>query len=150
MKIYFHWGSTLTIILIVFMMFIVYIAYIRPNVASQLVSDCYYEEEMKYQDIIDERNNANALLEKVSVEVLPIGIKIHFPKAFYSGNTTGRFHLLRPSDKIWDVDGAINLNSHSEEFIPRMKLQEGSYILTIRWVSENKRYFMEHPLIWKN
>lgn len=53
------------------MIFIIYISFIRKNVASELVSDRSYEDEMKYQEIIDERNNANALDETVSIKVLP-------------------------------------------------------------------------------
>ncbi|WP_103327902.1 FixH family protein [Bacteroidetes bacterium endosymbiont of Geopemphigus sp.] len=149
MKIRFHWGTGLAIALITFMVFIVYIAFIRPNVASQLVSDRYYEEEMKYQDIIDERNNANVLPEKLFVEVLLAGIKIHFPKAFRTGNTTGKFHLLCPSDKLWDVNKSLNLDARSEELIPARVLREGAYVLIIRWSSDNKKYFMKQPLVWK-
>lgn len=149
MKIRFNWGTGLAIALISFMVFIVYIAFIRPNVASQLVSDRYYEEEMKYQDIIDERNNANALPEKVFAEVLPAGIKIHFPKTFRADNTTGKFHLLRPSDKLLDINKSLSLDVRSEELIPSRVLREGAYVIIIRWSSDNKKYFVEQPLVWK-
>lgn len=148
MKIRLHWGMGLVVALVSFMIFIVYIAFIRPNVASQLVSERYYEEEIRYQDVIDERNNANALAEKVSIEVLPTGVKIHFPEAFQVAPVKGKFHLLRPSDKRWDITKVLNLNVQGDELIPARVLRKGSYVLRIRWSSGNKKYFTEQPIVW--
>ncbi|YBU89470.1 MAG: FixH family protein [Candidatus Walczuchella monophlebidarum] len=89
MKVQIHWGIGLSIALICFLIFIRYISFIRKNVASELVSDRSYEDEMKYQEIIDERNNANALDETVSIKVLP-------EKKFSYENTMGQLNFMRP------------------------------------------------------
>ncbi|AID37324.1 FixH family protein [Candidatus Walczuchella monophlebidarum] len=149
MKVRIHWGIGLSIALICFMIFIIYISFIRKNVESELVSDRYYEDEMKYQEIIDERNNANALDETVSIKVLPIGIKICFPKKFSYENTMGQLNLMRPSNKGLDVQRSLDMNIYGEVLIPRKMLQKGCYILIMRWESKGKKYFVEKNIIWK-
>ena len=63
-----------------FMSFISYIAFIKPSKISQLVSNKYYEAEIKYQKVINEKKNAiNLKLHKVEIISL---IKLEIINAF--------------------------------------------------------------------
>jgi uncharacterized membrane protein YukC len=55
MKFRFNWLIGMIIIMILFISFIIYTAFIHTKISSELISDHYYEEEIEYQEIIDEK-----------------------------------------------------------------------------------------------
>ncbi|XCI74544.1 MAG: FixH family protein [Flavobacteriales bacterium] len=150
MQIKFHWGiGIVALALVSYVSFIIYIAFLRPNMASELISDRYYEEEIKYQETIDEKKNTSALAEKVKVWIVPNGIRIRFPAPFNAHNTIGESFLLRPSNKDWDIRQQLTLDTQGEQLIPAKVLIKGAYKLTLRWRSNGKKYLTEQTLIWK-
>ena len=62
----FTWGHGVVIALLVFMAFILSMLFLFPNGQknSEMVTDNYYEEELKYQDVIDAKKRADNLEEK--------------------------------------------------------------------------------------
>lgn len=136
------------IILISFILFIMYIAFFKSNITSELVSDNYYEEEMKYQEIIDECQNTTNLSKKIDIKIMYYGIKICFPEFFNYKNTKGYIILLRPSNKKWDSYQILKLNSQGETFIYANKLKKGVYQLILRWNSNGKKYCLKTYIKW--
>ncbi|XOD68781.1 MAG: FixH family protein [Flavobacteriales bacterium AspAUS03] len=150
MQIKFHWGIGIVVLaLFSYMSFIIYIAFIRPNMASELVSDRYYEEEIKYQETIDEKKNSAVLTERVKVLIVSNGIRIRFPAPFNAQNTVGEWFLLRPSNKHWDIRQQLTLDTQGEQLISAKDLKKGAYKLTLRWRSNRKKYLTEQTLVWK-
>lgn len=134
--------------LLAYMSFILYIALIRPNVASELVSERYYEEEIKHQEVIDEKKNANALIEKVKIQVVSEGIRVSFPCPFNAQNITGECFLLRPSDKRWDIRKPLVLDGRAGLLIPASVLTQGAYEIRLRWCHDGKKYLVQQALVW--
>ncbi|XOD68036.1 MAG: FixH family protein [Flavobacteriales bacterium Tduv] len=150
MKKIFHFGIWIVaLVLLIYMSFIIYIAFIRPNVASELVSERYYEEEIKYQEVIDEKKNANALTEKVKIRFVSDGIRVSFPVPFDARNTTGEWFLLRSSDKRRDIRQKLFLDERKGLLIPSKVLIEGVYEFKLRWLCNGKNYLIERTLVWK-
>lgn len=146
-----HFGiSVVALILPIYMIFIIYIAFIRPNVASELVSERYYEEEIKYQKVIDEKENANALTEKVRIRLVSDGIRVNFPAPFDGRNTTGEWLLLRSSDKRRDIRQKLALDEWAGMLIPAEELIEGVYEFRLKWHHKGKNYLIERTLVWKH
>lgn len=145
MKICFHWWISIIIIMISFIFFIIYTAFIHTKTSSELVSDHYYEEEIEYQEIIDEKKNAFNFTS-FNVQVLPIGIKIDF---LNGKNISGTLNLLRLSNKHLDVARIIQLDTTGKKIIPEYWLKYGIYSLKIRWKYYRKRYFVEKNIKWK-
>lgn len=145
MKIRYHWGISIIIIMILFIFFIIYTAFFHLKISSELVSNHYYEEEIEYQEIINEKKNA-VTFTSFNIQVLPIGIKIFFinGKKIY-----GTLNLLRLSNKNLDVARIIQLNTTGKKIIPAYELKYGTYYLRIRWKSYGKRYFVEQNIKWK-
>lgn len=118
----------------------------RQNI--ELVSEDYYNQELKYQDRINELNNANALSEKITHKIFPVGIYFQFPEFFKTKNVTGEIIFFRPSDKIKDYKTPIILNSDGQQFISSEYLSKGRYDLKIRWEADSKAYFTEEIIIF--
>ncbi|WP_185883102.1 FixH family protein [Blattabacterium cuenoti] len=152
MKIKFNWDIGILLSLFIFIIFIVYIAFFFPNVESQLVSDQYYEDEIKYQDIINEKKNTLELSHPIKILMNSDGIQIYFPH--YKGKKIEGFvTLFRYSSKNLDVKKYFEIFDDSEKklFIPKKLLKIGYYKLIIRWISDkNKKYFFEKELFWKS
>ncbi|WP_185874036.1 FixH family protein [Blattabacterium cuenoti] len=148
MKIKFNWGTGIILSLVIFINFIIYITFFFPHVGSQLVSDRYYEEEIKYQNIINEKKNVLKLPQKIKIFILSSGIKIIFPQIL--DKMYGFFTLLRFSSKDLDVIKPFKILKYSKKilFIPKKFLKKGNYKLIIRWNSNKKKYFFEKDLFW--
>ncbi|WP_185867343.1 FixH family protein [Blattabacterium cuenoti] len=147
MKIKFNWDIGIVLPLVVFIIFITYIAFFFPHVGSQLVSDRYYEEEMKYQEIINEKKNMLKLPTKIKVFILYSGIEIIFPSV--NNDIYGFFTLFRSSSKDLDFSQSFKILKSSKKIllIPKRFLKKGYYKLIIRW-KINKKYFFEKDIYW--
>ncbi|WP_341651746.1 FixH family protein [Blattabacterium cuenoti] len=147
MKIKFNWDTGIVLSLVFFIIFITYIAFFFPHVGSQLVSDRYYEEEMKYQEIINEKKNVSKLPIKIKVSILNSGIKIIFPPV--NNDIHGFFTLFRSSSKDLDFTKSFNLLKDSKKIllIPKKFLKKGYYKLIIRWKTD-KKFFFEKDIFW--
>ncbi|WP_185870690.1 FixH family protein [Blattabacterium cuenoti] len=150
MKIKFSWETGIVLSLFVFIIFIIYTAFFFPHVESQLVSDRYYEEEIRYQEIINEKKNALKLPKKIKISILSSGIKIIFPQIL--DNVHGFFTLFRYSSKDLDVSRSFSFktirNSNKTLFISKKFLKKGYYKLIIRWKSNEKKFFLEKNFFW--
>ncbi|WP_185861470.1 FixH family protein [Blattabacterium cuenoti] len=147
MKIKFNWDIGIVLSLVFFIIFIIYIAFFFPHVGSELVSDKYYEEEIKYQEIIDEKKNVLKLPVKIKVFILSSGIKIMFPSI--NNDINGFFTLFRSSSKNLDFTQPFKILKSEKKIllIPNKFLKKGHYKLIIRWKT-NKKYFFEKDIFW--
>ncbi|WP_341652613.1 FixH family protein [Blattabacterium cuenoti] len=147
MKMKFNWDTGIVLSLVFFIIFITYISFFFPHVGSQLVSDRYYEEEVKYQEIINEKKNFSKLPIKIKVFILNSGIKIIFPPV--NNDIHGFFTLFRSSSKDLDFTKSFNLLKDSKKIllIPKRFLKKGYYKLIIRWKTD-KKFFFEKDIFW--
>ena len=76
------WGHGVVIALGAFILFILGMIFLFPigKQNSELITENYYEEELKYQEVIDAKNSADNLTEKPTVALEKQGITIIFPK----------------------------------------------------------------------
>lgn len=151
MKIKFNWWIGIFLIMLFFIIFVIYIAFFFPNINSQLISNKYYEEEIKYQEVIDEKINFNRLPnhKKLKLIINEYGILIFFPEKEI---IEGLVYLVRFSSKELDIKNKFNFcrkNSDKKLFFSKKKLKKGFYKIIIRWKSNNKKYFFEKNLYLK-
>lgn len=138
-----NWGTGIILAFVVFISFIMFFV-IRMNVQSKydhdLVTDTYYEEELKYQDDIDKQRNAQKLVQNVVSEQTEKGIEITFPETFTVEDIKGKVFLYRPSNRQFDFEIPISLSNHTL-LIPDNRLLGGRWNLTVDW-SYNKEYYL--------
>jgi hypothetical protein len=146
----FNWGHGVIIALASFMIFILSMMFLFPNGQknSEMVTDNYYEEELKYQDVIDAKKRADELKEKPVYSQNPAGIRITFPKDYNNSNTTVKFVLNRTDDQNLDVHKTVQLMPISL-LIPAQVLKLGNYTLRLSWTKDKTDYRMDYDVIWK-
>ncbi|MDO5614656.1 MAG: FixH family protein [Cruoricaptor ignavus] len=147
----FTWGHGIVIALASFMIFILSMIFFftKSWQNAELVSNNYYEEELNYQEVIDAKNNADALTAKPTFVQNSAGITITFPEEIVIDKNTVNFHLYRTDDAKLDVDKDLSLSADRSINIPDKVLFPGSYTLKIRWYTNDKPYQIDYDVLWK-
>lgn len=147
----FSWGHGVVIALLAFIVFILSMMFLFPNGQknSEMVTDNYYEEELKYQDVIDAKKKADDLQEKPVYSQDKNGIKITFPKDYDNSNTTVKFVLNRTDDQNLDIKKSVQLDATKSFVIPSQILKVGNYTLRLTWTKDKTDYRMDYDVIWK-
>ena len=121
---------------VVFMLYMVYRSVTQKDIF--LVTESYYEEELKYQDKIDQMTLANQLSSKATLEVEGNEILLTFPKE--SVGTSGEIAFYRPSNPAFDFKLPL-ANSDTALVVSAPKtMQKGLWEAHISWVKEGKTY----------
>lgn len=141
------WGTRIIITIGAFILLMGTMVVLSFQQNIEVVSEDYYEQELVYQDRINEKNNANALSETVTHIQLPVGVEFQFPLQFQSKKTTGKILFFRPSDQTKDFETPILLNSDSKQFISSEYLSKGKYDLKISWTVDEKTYLKEEVIV---
>jgi hypothetical protein len=147
----FTWGHGVVIALLAFMAFILSMLFLFPNGQknSEMVTDNYYEEELKYQDVIDAKKRADDLQEKPVYSQDKNGIKITFPTDYNNSNTTVKFVLNRTDDQNLDIKKSVQLDASKSFIIPAQVLKMGNYTLRLNWTKDKIDYRIDYDVIWK-
>jgi hypothetical protein len=117
------------------------------NQDVSLVTDDYYQQELKYQDQIDKIERTNALSEKPAIDFDGLGVNISFPKLLIEKNVVGKIHFYRPSDPGLDFALPISLNSEGIQLISTKQLAAGYWRLKLNWMMNGKEYYNEKAII---
>lgn len=133
-----------------FILFILFLIFIFPmgKQNAEMISNNYYEEELKYQDVIDAKNNA-AKLEKTPIyKISSEGLLVTFPKTIKVDGNTVNFVLFRTEDSNLDVKKEVTLQ-HNLFLIPAKVISKGSYTLKLKWTENKKPYQVDYDILWK-
>ena len=126
---------------------ILFLAYKASRQNFDLVTENYYDAELKYQDVIDQKTNVAQLSEPVQVSHTVSSVSIRLPKEFLGKNVQGEIYLYRPSDATRDIRSSF---ATSEGFyqLDLGKDLSGSYELKLSWEAGGRRFFQEKRLFF--
>ncbi len=143
-----NWGKA---IVLAFIGFISFIMYFVINMSTDdkydhdLVTEDYYQQELKYQDDIDKEANAKKLNQDITLKKTTEGILISFPKNLKTENIKGNVFLYRPSDKQLDFEIPISLSNHNL-LIPDNRLLGGRWNIKIDWSLNENNYLYKSEI----
>ncbi|MBS1493379.1 MAG: FixH family protein [Bacteroidetes bacterium] len=140
------WGIKIIISFVVFAIGIGTMVGISMTKNIDLVSENYYERELKYQDRIDMINRTNSLTEKIIFDNTSNSIKIKFPGIFSKDNITGKISFYRAMDKKKDFSVDINKDENGLQIIPTDKLDKGNWKVEVLWKVNDKEYFTQSDI----
>ena len=101
------WGTKIAVLYIGFAALMGVMVTLCIHQKIDLVSDDYYERELKFQNKIDQVKNADALEEKIIHRITDQNIDVIFPQTFKGKNVTGEIVFFRPSDASKDYKTMI-------------------------------------------
>lgn len=137
-----NWGTGIVLAMIGFIAFIMYFV-ISMNVNDKynhdLVTEDYYQQELKVQGNIEKERNGNKLSQNIRYKQTNEGIVIQFPDSLDLKKITGKVFLYRPSNKQFDFETPISL-SNQNLLIPDKRLLGGRWNLTVDWQYNGSSY----------
>lgn len=141
-----NWGNKLLTTFIVFGVGMSYLAYRALNTNFELVEKDYYNQELKYQQIIDGGSRANALSSPVKIEQKESGIILQLPAEMTNKQITGNIWFYCAYDQRKDKKFELKLNNEGIQLFNIESVSPGNYTVKISWVEGNKNYYSEEKL----
>lgn len=139
------WGLKVILSFGVFAAGIMVLVVISMSKNTDLVSENYYEQEIKYQEQISILENSKKLNEETSVSIEDKNIKIKFPNKLPK-RIRGDIHFYRNENKKLDFNTEFNPDENGIQKIPEAEMQRGVWILKISLQSDTNRYYIEKKI----
>jgi nitrogen fixation protein FixH len=134
--------------------FVVAIAFLATFIAwasrqrEDLVADNYYDDEVRYQQRLDDLNRTLPLQSQIGVvyELTSQNIVITLPAA-HAPVASGRIHLYRPSDELLDRGLPLALTVGGEQRLDARTLPKGLWKVRVEWTANGQRYFFDQSIV---
>lgn len=144
MNIKWNWGWGILLSIAAFMIILIIIVGFMMTKEVDLVTDKYYDKEIKYQKQINKEKRTSKLAEKIEVNFTNSSLTLSFP-----GNTTlkGELYFYRPSDLHKDFKIPINFDDNFMQVLDISTLERGLWKLQISWSVKGDDYYSEKTLV---
>lgn len=142
-----NWGIKIIIAFAVFAAGIITMAAISISNNTELVSENYYEQEIKYQDRINAMKNSFSLADEIVMNVnnenailinsgnnLPNGIK-------------GEIHFYRTSNARRDFTIDFKPGENGIQTVPSDDMEKGLWKVKFNLFDDKNKYFIEKNII---
>ena len=107
----FNWGTGIVLSFIIFALSIAFIIVFPFNQKVDLVTDDYYQKELKYQEQIDKNSRTKLLDDQLTLIQNKKTLEIQYPRDY--GKISGEINFYRPSDSGKDFSKEIIMIFHS-------------------------------------
>lgn len=140
------WGHIILTVYLVFVTGIVYLVYKASSQNFDLVTKDYYEEELKYQNVLDQSANTARLSSPLIVERSGERLQIKFPDEMKDKKKRVDFYLYNPADAKKDF--RKNIETRDELIQPLPSAMKGLYQLKLSWEVDGVKYYFEKKLFF--
>ncbi len=142
-----NWGKGLALALVAFAGLMVWFVVMAARTPEPLVTEEYYEHELKYQSRIDNTERANALSIAVVMRPVKDGVMLTFPTELRTHTITGELTLLRPNDPTADRLITVTPDSTGHFLALAPGLVSGRYNALLEWTANDVAYYTEEKLV---
>jgi hypothetical protein len=141
-----NWGNKLLVTFIVFGAGMLFLVYRAVTTNFELVDKEYYKNELRYQEVIDGVNRANALSDVVTLAQTGSGLALQLPAEMKDQTITGTVHFYCDYDSKKDKKFALNTDASGGQLLDDKQITAGSYTAKISWKANDKEYYTEKPI----
>lgn len=142
-----NWGGWIVVSFILFAVGTFAMVYISMSARVDLVTEDYYEKELRYQEHIDLVKGSNALTQQVAMDLSADMLRFTFPNLGERTSYAGTIHFFRPSDKSRDVMVPLSVDTAYVQVFPAAMFDRGLWRAKISWSVGQQQYYSEHPII---
>lgn len=140
----FNWGFGVFALYVAFVILILFLVFKSTSTKVDLVAEDYYQQELKYQDKIDQKRNAARLEPGLKHEISGSTIFLAFPLDHQSAE--GTVIVYRPSNKAYDKEFDIKLDENGKMAITMKESPIGLYKLKVDWSYNKSLYYVEEDI----
>lgn len=145
----FNWGTGIALVLFLFVAVMGSLVYYLYQNSINLVHEDYYPRELAHQSMIEKRNNAYELKERLTIKNENGWIEVKFPDVFNYDSLSGEIQLFRPSSGVKDVFILVRPDKEGLQRIPDGALDKGKYIVKVDWAHKGSFYYAEQEIYIK-
>lgn len=139
------WGYKIMFVYVAFVAGMGVLVFKASSQKFDLVTKDYYDEELKYQQVIDQAANSSRLSAPLSIERTPNDLKIIFPDEMKNKKKLVDFYLYYPADEKKDFRKSFELNDN--EITQALPVgMTGMYELKLTWEAEHVKYYHERKI----
>ena len=138
-----NWGNKLLVTFLVFGAGISFLVYRSMHTNFELVEEDYYKSELRYQDVIDGSNRANALKDSAKFEQTGEGVILQLPEEMKGHIVTGTVLFYCDYDASHDRRFALQVNNEGLQQIKKGEILPGNYVAKLNWNANGKNYYTE-------
>jgi hypothetical protein len=143
----FSWGHKIAFVYIIFVAGIGFLVLKASSQKFDLVTTDYYDQELKYQQVIDQAANTAKLSTSLLVEKSASELSISFPAEMKNKKKIIDFYLYYPADAKRDFRKSINIEDN--EFTQSLpQAMKGKYELKLSWEVDGVKYYFEKKLFF--
>ncbi len=117
--------------------------------SNDLVSVNYYDDEVRFQNRIDQRERTHRLPAPVLVSYNPASrrIIISIPPTIAGATVKGRVDLYRPSAARFDRSYEFNPDATGQQCLDSSSLVPGLWVVKILWTANGQDYCHEQKVV---
>ncbi|MBD3627774.1 FixH family protein [Cyclobacterium sp.] len=138
-----NWGNGIVLVFVVFVAIMATMVTICMKQDDlHLVTENYYEEEIKYQEHIDKLSNSLASSKAaMSFDARAKMLDLNLPVG-----AKGELHLFRPSDARMDKKIDVNIKDTEVNTVDLNSLSPGYWRVKLSWESDGVGFFEEKKI----
>ena len=140
------WGKGITLVILLFIVGIGYLVYRTTIVKSEMVTDNYYEKELKHEEVLQAERNALNLSALPKVELQTNQIVVDFPKEMMPTKILGDIVFYKPNKSADDKSYPISLSADNTQVINLSELAKGVYQIQIKWKQDEVPYYFQSDI----
>ncbi len=141
------WGYKIFIGYSLFVVGIMFLVFKANQQNFDLVTENYYEEELKYQEVIDQKGRTALLSAPPKISHSVNSVSIQLPPEFSRAAAEGQVYLYRPSDATKDIRERFATANGAAEIKLKYGLS-GAYALKLSWQSGGKTFLHESRIFF--
>ena len=142
-----NWGNKLLVTFIVFGAGMGFLVYKAVNTNFELVEKEYYKKELRYQEVIDGTNRANALSDVVTLNQTDKGIVLALPAEMEKQKVTGSVYFYCSYNSKKDKQFELSVDEKGVQLLDVKYIAPGDYTAKINWNANGNNYYTERRII---
>lgn len=142
-----NWGFGIVVGAALFVAFILNLVYRCSQEQVDLVSDRYYEKEIRYQEQIDKQKNLASLDTRAVIGTSGDVLSVLFPAQLNSKGLEGEIVFFRPDNSKLDFTVPVAADANGQQVIPVSSLKKGRWNVQLQWRSDGVPYYQEEKII---
>jgi hypothetical protein len=140
-----NWGYKIMLVYIVFVAGILLMVFRSSGERTDLVTNDYYAQELKFQERIDQQERTRSLSEPVRYELNGNTLLVHFPPDFKGKAISGNISIYCPADQKQDIQQAFNTTGSSTGITVPAGIAH-AFELHVSWKCEDLNYYFEKKI----
>jgi hypothetical protein len=142
-----NWGTKLMMVFGIFVLGMVWLVVMSMRQKVDLVAKNYYQDELRYQEVLNATNLANGLSAAVKVTKEAGFVTVQLPQEMAGGPVQGKIFFYCPSDAKNDRHIPLSIDGKGLQVVGLQQLVPGKYLVKIAWEFNKQQYYAEQTLV---